>query len=76
MLVLPPDTFQRPAATDYQASLQLPGPALHRQATTSFRPNHGRWTNHLLIIARTGVGLELPPGLQPFPDCLPAPVEV
>jgi hypothetical protein len=28
----------------YRASWQLPGPDSHRQATTSFRPRHDRWT--------------------------------
>jgi hypothetical protein len=37
------DTQTRPPAC-YRASWQLPGPDSHRQATTSFRPEHSRWT--------------------------------
>lgn len=36
--------FQTRPPACYRASWQLPGPDSHRQATTSFRPRHDRWT--------------------------------
>ena len=36
--------FQTRPPACYRASWQLPGPDLHRQATTSFRSGHDRWT--------------------------------
>ncbi len=36
--------FQARTPACYRASWQLPGPDLHRQATTSFRSGHDRWT--------------------------------
>jgi hypothetical protein len=37
-----PTRFQTEPPACYRASWQLPGPDSHRQATTSFRPRHGR----------------------------------
>ncbi|GDY34105.1 hypothetical protein GTS_57380 [Gandjariella thermophila] len=39
-----PARFQTKPPACYRASWQLPGPDSHRQATTSFRPSHDRWT--------------------------------
>ena len=36
--------FQARTPACYRASWQLPGPDFHRQATTSFRSGHDRWT--------------------------------
>src|SRR5258705_3092043 len=36
--------FQTRTPACYRASWQLPGPDFHRQATTSFRSGHDRWT--------------------------------
>jgi hypothetical protein len=37
-----PTRFQTKPPACYRASWQLPGPDSHRQATTSFRPEHHR----------------------------------
>jgi hypothetical protein len=39
-----PTRFQTELPACYRASWQLPGPDSHRQATTSFRSGHNRWT--------------------------------
>jgi hypothetical protein len=39
-----PARFQTKPPACYRASWQLPGPDSHRQATTSFRSGHNRWT--------------------------------
>jgi hypothetical protein len=39
-----PTRFQTEPPACYRASWQLPGPDSHRQATTSFRSGHDRWT--------------------------------
>jgi hypothetical protein len=39
-----PARFQTGPPACYRASWQLPGPDFHRQATTSFRSGHDRWT--------------------------------
>jgi hypothetical protein len=39
-----PARFQTKPPACYRASWQLPGPDFHRQATTSFRSGHDRWT--------------------------------
>jgi hypothetical protein len=39
-----PARFQTRPPACYRAPWRLPGPDLHRLATTSFRPGHDRWT--------------------------------
>jgi hypothetical protein len=38
-----PTRFQTRPPACYRASWQLPEPDSHRQATTSFKPEHDRW---------------------------------
>ena len=49
-----PARFQARPPACYRAPWRLPGPDLHRQATTSFRSGHDRWTITSVISGRTG----------------------
>ena len=46
--------FQTGTPACYRAPWQLPGPDFHRQATTSFRSGHDRWTITSMLSGRTG----------------------
>jgi hypothetical protein len=49
-----PARFQTEPPACYRAPWRLPGPDSHRQATTSFRSGHDRWTTTSVISGRTG----------------------
>jgi len=49
-----PARFQARPPACYRAPWRLPGPDFHRQATTSFRSGHDRWTITSMISGRTG----------------------
>jgi len=49
-----PARFQARPPACYRAPWRLPGPDFHRQATTSFRSGHDRWTITSVISGRTG----------------------
>jgi hypothetical protein len=49
-----PARFQAEPPACYRAPWRLPGPDFHRQATTSFRSGHDRWTITSMISGRTG----------------------
>jgi hypothetical protein len=49
-----PARFQAEPPACYRAPWRLPGPDSHRQATTSFRSGHDRWTITSMISGRTG----------------------
>jgi hypothetical protein len=48
-----PARFQARPPACYRAPWRLPGPDFHRQATTSFRSGHDRWTITSMISGRT-----------------------
>ena len=63
--------FQTRTPACYRASWQLPGPDFHRQATTSFRSGHDRWTiTSCSLGAPAAVLVQRDVGPTfPFPDC-------